>query len=202
MEEELERFVASLAIPADRKAVVLAELSDHVACATEAAKREGQDPEAAGREALGNLEAMRRSLEAVEPAFRISRLHAFVRGVLAGALVAVVIDQGGAVMRDALGALVVIAIAALAAPPRALELLRAELRAPRGRRGLPIGPAIVYGFTVMSTPFVIWIAMIVVRAYGGNMVVDVPWSAMAVMVAVWLVLLVEGIRARLRHAPA
>src|SRR6478735_3674420 len=83
MKDELERFVASLAIPADRKAVVLAELSDHVASAAEAAARDGVDPEAAGRAALGNLEALRRALEAVEPGFRVSRGHAFTRGALA-----------------------------------------------------------------------------------------------------------------------
>ena len=43
MSEELARFVASLAIPEDRKAVVLAELSDHVACARESAARDGRE---------------------------------------------------------------------------------------------------------------------------------------------------------------
>jgi hypothetical protein len=50
----------------------------------------------------------------------------------------------------------------------------------------------------MSAPFVIWIGMIVVRVPA---VLDVPWSAFALMTAVWLVLLVEGIRAR-REAAA
>jgi len=205
MRDEIERFVASLAIPADRKAIVLAELVDHVACATEAAVRAGADPEAAGRAALGNLESMRRSLEAIEPAFRITRWHAIGRGVIAGVAVAIVIDQGGPIMRGIVGALVVIAIAAVLAPPRALDLLRAELRAPRIRgtlgKGLPIGPAITSASNVTSVPFLVWIAMIVVRAIGGVTDVNVPMSAFALMAAVMLILLVEVIRAR-RHVVA
>jgi hypothetical protein len=206
MREEIERFVASLAIPADRKAVVLAELVDHVACASEAAAREGRDAEAAGRAALGNLEALRRSLEAVEPAFHVTRAAALGRGVLASLLVALAVDQGGALAQGALGALVAIAIALVLAPPRALELLRAELRAPRIRgtvgavRGLPIGPALTYAFTVMSGPFVVWIALIVARAYSGVLWLDVPDSAFALLLAVYAVLLVEAVRARRRAA--
>ena len=205
MRDEIEAFVASLAIPADRKAIVIAELVDHVASATEAAVRDGIDPEAAGRAALGNLEALRRSLEAIEPAFRITRWHAIGRGAVAGLLVAILLDQGGPLMMGIVGALVAIAIAAVLAPPRALALLRAELRAPRIRgalgNGIPIGPALAYAYTVMSTPFVVWIAMIVVRALRGMTELDVPLSAFAVMAAVMAVLLVEGIRAR-RHVAA
>src|SRR5438045_7606993 len=87
--DDLERFVASLAIPADRKAIVLAELTDHAASAGEAAARQGLDPDAAARAALGNLEALRRSLEAVEPAFRVSRIDAATRGLVASLLVAI-----------------------------------------------------------------------------------------------------------------
>jgi hypothetical protein len=207
MKQEIERFVASLAIPADRKAIVLAELSDHVTSAAEAAARDGLDPEAAGRAALGNLEALRRSLEAVEPAFRITRTRAMGRAVVASLLVAIAFDQGGTIMRGALGALVAVAIVALFAPPYALDLLRAELRAPRIRgrlgigRGLPIGPALSYALTVVSAPFVVWIALIVQRALVGTTVVDVPLSAFAVMTAVYALLLVEAIRAR-RNAAA
>jgi hypothetical protein len=201
MRDELERFVASLAIPEDRKAVVLAELGDHLACARETAAREGRDPDAAERDALGGLEALRRSLESVEPAFRVSRWHALGRGALAGVLVAVALDQGGALMRGALGAVFALAVVLLLAPPRVLELLRAELRASPVRgtlvSGSPIGPALVYAFTVMSTPFCVWIALIVVRAQSGGTAVDVPWSAFAVMMAVYAVLFVEGVRARL-----
>src|SRR5438105_3945201 len=118
MRDEIERFVASLAIPADRKAIVIAELVDHLTSATEAAGRAGTDPEAAGRAALGDLEVLRRSLEAVEPAFRITRMHAVARGLVAGLLVAVVLDRGGTLMAGALGALVALAIAAACAPPR------------------------------------------------------------------------------------
>jgi hypothetical protein len=149
MKDELERFVASLAIPADRKAIVLAELTDHVLCAMDVAAREGRDLEAAGRAALGNLEALRRSLEAVEPAFRITRRSAWGRGVIASLLIAVSLDQGGTLMRT-VGALVALAVVAICAPPRAFELLRAEFRAPHIRgtlgisRGLPIGPALTY----------------------------------------------------------
>jgi hypothetical protein len=201
MRDEVERFVASLAIPADRKAVVLAELLDHVACAREAATREGRDPEAAGRAALGNLEALRRSLEAIEPAFRITRLHAMARGLVASLLVAVLLDRGGAVMGGALGAVAVLAIAAVLAPPRALELLRAELRAQRVRgtvlaRGVPIGPALAYAFTVTSVPIAVWTGLIFYRVARGATQVDVPLSAFAIVTAVYLVLFVEGIRAR------
>lgn len=206
MRDELERFVASLAIPADRKTVVLAELVDHVACAREAAVREGQDPEAAARAALGNLELLRRSLEAIEPAFKITRLQALVRGVVASLLVAVLLDQGGSLMRGALGALAVLAIAAVFAPPRVLDLLRAELRAQRVRgtvlaKGIPIGPAITYGYTVMSVPILVWIGLIVYRAFNGNTHLEVPGSAFAILVAVYAVLIVEGIRSR-REATA
>src|SRR5579862_60896 len=155
MRDEIEAFVAGLAIPEERKAVVAAELIDHVACARDAAVREGRDPDAAGREALGDLGALRRALEAVEPGFRIGRGQAFVRGVMASALVAVVIAYGGPIMGGVVGALAVIAIAAAFAPPFAA--LRGELRAPRIRgvlgRGRPIGPALTYAFTVWTAPF-------------------------------------------------
>ena len=202
MTDELNRFVASLAIPADRKAVVLAELADHVACASEAAAREGRDPGAAGREALGNLEALRRSLEAIEPAFRTTRRQAMARGIAAGVVVAVVVAHGGSLMAGPVGALVVIAIAVAFAPPRALELLRAELRAPRIRgalglgRGIPIGPVLVYAYCVLAAQSAVWIGMIVVGAFGGVTDFETPPAAFADIGAVYLVLLVEGIRAR------
>jgi hypothetical protein len=107
-----------------------------------------------------------------------------------------VIDQGGAIMAGVLGVLVAIAIAVLVAPPRGLELLRAELRAQRGVRGTPIGPALAYAFTVMSGPFVVWIGLIVQRGLAGDTDLEVPVSAFAVMATVLVVLLVEGIRAR------
>lgn len=206
MRDEIERFVASLAIPADRKAIVLAELADHVACATDAAVRDGLDPHAAARAALGNLEALRRSLEAVEPAFRITKRHAVARGLVAGLVIAIVVDQAGSIMMGAVATLAAIAITAVFAPPRVLDLLRAELRAPRVRgalgiaRGIPIGPAIAYAFTVTSAPFIVWIALIVQRARAGITVVDIPLSAFAVLTAVYLVLLVEGTRARRKAA--
>jgi hypothetical protein len=49
---------------------------------------------------------------------------------------------------------------------------------------------------VISTPFLIWIALIVARAFGGLTTVDTPWCAFSVLAMVYLVLLVEGIRAR------
>ena len=195
MREDLERFVASLRIPADRKAVVLAELTDHVACATEAARREGRDPEAAARAALGDLEALRRSLEAIEPAFRVSRLHAFGRGVAASVIVAILIERAGSMAFGVVPALAVLAIAVAFSPPRTLELLRAEVRAPRA-----IGPAVVYLYTVMAIPMAIWIGMIVVRAFAGDFVVVQPWSAFTLCVAVYLLLFVEMFRARRRAA--
>ena len=200
MREEIERFVASLAIPEDRRLVVKAELIDHVECAIEAARKDGRDPGAAGREALGNLDALRRSLEAVEPAFSVSRLHAFVRGVIASLLVAVVIDLGTTAMAGLLGMITSLAIAVACAPPRSLDMLRGELRARRVRgtvlASVPIGPALTYLFTVLSGPFLVWIAMIVIRAFGGHTVVDAPWSAFSVVSGVYLLLLVEGLRAR------
>jgi len=200
MREDIERFVASLAIPADRKGIVLAELVDHVACARDAAARDGRDPDAAERAALGDLEALRRSLEAIEPAFQTTRRRALGRGLVAGLLVAVVIDQIGFVMGGLVGAVAALAIAVALAPPGGFALLRAELRAPRVRgtlaRGIPIGPAITYAFTVMSTPFIVWMALIVTRALAGVTVVEVPWSAFSLCAAVYAVLLVEGIRAR------
>jgi hypothetical protein len=196
MREDIERFVASLAIPADRKAVVLSELLDHVACAREAAIRDGGDPDAAARAALGNLDALRRSLEAVEPAFHVSRLHAFARAVIAGVLIAVVVDQTFTMMMGMLAAISALAIAVLCAPPRALELLRAELRAPKIRKSVPIGPALTYAFTVMALPFIIWVAMLVVRVRGGLNAFETPWCVTAVPVAIYTTLLIETVRAR------
>jgi hypothetical protein len=203
MREDLDRFVASLAIPEDRKAIVLAELADHVACATEAAVRAGLDPDAAGRAALGDLETLRRSLEAVEPAFRITRRSAFARGLVASLVVAIVVDQGGSIMRGAVGALAVVAIVAVLAPSRVFELLRAELRAPRIRgtlgvaRGVPIGPALTYAFTVISAPFLVWIALIVTRTTAGDTDFETPLSAFAVAAAtVFVLILVEATRSR------
>jgi len=196
MQEELEQFVASLEIPADRKEIILAELLDHVASATEAAKRAGQDPEAAAGAAIGDLQLLRRSLEAIEPAFRITRKHALGRGLVASLLVAIVIDRGGAIMTGFVGALAAIAIVVLLAPPSVLVLLRAELRKPRVGRGIAIGPALVYAITVSSAPFAVWIALIVQRALAGNTTLETPYSAFAVVVAVSALLLVEGMRAR------
>jgi hypothetical protein len=192
---ELAAFVESLRIPADRKVVVLAELSDHLACAL----REGRDP----AEALGDLEALRRSLEAIEPAFRVSRGRALARGAIASLLIAVALDQGGPLMGGVVGAIVALALAALLAPPRALELLRAELRAPKMRGlvfpGIPIGPAATYALTVLVGPYLIWIALIVQRGYAGAHQVDSTWAAFALSTAVWTLFLVEAVRAR-RHA--
>jgi len=207
MEGELEGFVASLAIPADRKAVVLAELADHVACAREAALRDGRDVEVAARDALGNLEALRRALEAIEPGFQISRGMAATRGLVAAGMIAVVIDLGGPLMTGILGWLVAIALAAVCAPPRTLDLLRAELRAaPRRGRVLtdvPIGPALTYAFVVTIVPFAVWITEIGVRAVvAGRTTVDVPTSAFAAVSAVWSVLVVERVRARRARKPA
>jgi hypothetical protein len=202
MQDELARFVASLAIPDDRRDVVLAELADHVASAKEAAVREGRDPDAAGRAALGDLEALRRSLEAIERGFRVTRWHALGRGMLAGLLVALAIDQGGAIMRGAVGALVAAAIAVVLAPPRGLHLLRAELRASRVPgalrliRGVPIGPALTYLFTVLAAPFFVWIPMVVARASHGHTSFQTPWAVFAVPAAITLLIAVEAVRAR------
>jgi hypothetical protein len=49
-------------------------------------------------------------------------------------------------------------------------------------------------FTVLSGPFVVWIAMIAVRAFAGHTEVDAPWSAFSVVTGAWALLLVEGMR--------
>ncbi len=101
-------------------------------------------------------------------------------------------------LRGWLGAVVVVALAI--APPRTLELLRAELRAPRIRgalvRGVPIGPAAAYLYTVIAAPVLVCIPLIVVRAFAGVIDFETPPSAFAVMTAAYALLLVEGIRAR------
>jgi hypothetical protein len=202
--DELDQWVATLSIPAERKAVVLAELLDHAACAAEAAAREGRDPEVAAREAVGNLESLRRSLEAIEPAFGVTRWRATLHGLVAGALIALLIDFQGSTLACVLEAVAALGVAALCAPPRALELLRAELRAPRvrasvglaGAGGVPIGPAVTYAFTVMYASVLVWIGQIVYITLE-NRSFDTPPNAFVVMAAVWLLLLVEGVRARL-----
>jgi len=197
MSEELARFVASLAIPEDRKAVVLAELSDHIACARDAAAREGRDPEAAARAALGDLGALRRSLEAVEPAFRVSRWHALARGAIASLLIGIIIDRIHELWLGSAGALAALVLAVAFAPPRMLELLRAELRVKR----VPIGPALTYLFTIISGPFVVWITLIVERGLvHGVATVHTPWCAFALMSACYLLLAVEVVRTRLQVA--
>jgi len=193
--EELDRFVASLAIPDDRKAIVRAELADHVACAS----RDGNDP----RAALGDLEALRRALEAIESAFRIPRWHAFVRGVVASLLVAFMIDRIGLAFYGIVPALAAIAIAIGFAPPRTLELLRAELRGPRVRgtviSGSRIGPALTYLFTIVSVPIIVWTALIFVNAaVHGVTSFETPLSAFTLVAGVWVIVIVEAIRARRR----
>jgi hypothetical protein len=195
MRDMLERFVASLRIPAERKAVVLEELSDHAASAGEAAKREGRDAEQAARAALGDLTALRRALEAVEPGFALTRVQAFVRGLGAALCVAAVLDLGGQATAGLLGSVAVIGIAALCAPPRLLALLRAEFR-PR----VPVGPAATYVVTVLSVPFMVWTAHIFVRVAAGATRVEVPASAVAFGAAICAVLAVEGVRSRLQKA--
>ena len=217
MRDEIERFVASLQIPAERKAVVLAELLDHAASAAEAARRAGRDDagvEAAVREAMGDLETLRPSYEAAEAGFGVSRAQAFVRGLAASLVIALALDQGAAVLH-ALGmampaartwsagiggAVFAVVIAVAFAPRQLVEMLRGELRAPRVRgrlgNGVPIGAAATYLYTVMTAPFVVWIAMIVVRAFGGMTEVDAPLSAFTLTVPVYALLGVEGLRAR------
>lgn len=217
MRDEIERFVASLQIPAERKAVVLAELLDHAASAGEAARRAGHDEagiEVAVREAIGDLEAQRASFEVAEAGFGVSRRQAFVRGLAAAAIIAVALDQGAAALHacgmamasartwsaGVGGAAFALVIAAVFAPRHLLEMLRGELRVPRVRgrlgSGVPIGAAVTYLYTVMSAPFVVWIAMIVVRAFGGMTEVDAPLAAFTLTVPVYALLLVEGMRAR------
>lgn len=200
MTDELERFVASLAIPAHRKDVVRAELLDHLACAREAAIREGRDPDGAERAALGDLEAMRAALERVESAFRVTRANAFARAIVAATIIAIVVDQLASSWLGIPASLAIFAVAIAAAPPHALALLRAELRGRRVPgivlRGLPIGPATTYVYTVAAAPYVIWIGIIVARVCAGSRTIDVPWSAWPLLVAIHLLLLVEGVRAR------
>lgn len=169
----LAEFVASLRIPDERKEVVLAELTDHVASG-----------------GTLDLEALRGPLEAVEPAFRIPRWQMLVRGIVAGVLVAIVIDQGG-VMYGVIGALVTIAIACVCAPPRTLAMVRRELRVPR----VPIGPALTYLAALYATPFLVWIAMMITRAIlDGTTSFPIPWSAFALATAIVALVAVERVR--------
>jgi hypothetical protein len=197
MADRLEDFVASLSIPPERREVVLAELRDHEASAREHALREGRDADLAAREALGDLEALRRSLEAVEPAFRVTRAQAFTRGVVAAVLVAGLIDRGGALMAGLLGCAIAVAIVIALAPPRTLLMLRGELAAPSipGMlvRGPRIGPALTYLFTVLSGPYVVWVGLIFALR---PVSIDVPLSAWAVAAAVSALLIVETLRRR------
>jgi hypothetical protein len=191
MRDEITRFVATLRIPEPRKAVVLAELLDHEASAREAALRDARDPDAAVREAIGDLEALRRSLEAVEPAFHVSRGAMLARGMAAGGVIAIVVDQLQYVAAGVLAAAITLAIAVLSAPPRIRELLRPEIRDNR------IGPAVVYGYTVLATPFLIWIGMIVVRGFAfGKARVDTPWCAFILVPLVLGTLAFEKLRSR------
>ena len=182
-DDDLEAFVASLRIPDDRKHVVLAELRDHALCAA----RDGRDP----REAIGDREALRRALEAIEPAFRVTRWHAFARGAVAGLVIALLFDQGGPLVRGVLGVFVSIALVAVVAPPRALDLLRAELR-PRQPR---LGPGATYLVAATSAPYLIWIGMILARGETRE-TLHVPWSAFTCAALLWIVVIVEGVRAR------
>lgn len=83
--------------------------------------------------------------------------QALARDLVAALLVAIVIDRGGTITSGVLGGLV--AIVAVVAPSRALDLLRAELRSLRIRtavgfgRGIPVGPVLAYAATVLSVPF-------------------------------------------------
>src|SRR5204863_5127388 len=160
----------------------------------------GRDADAAERAALGELEAMRTALESVEPAFRVTRKAALARAALAGICVAIVVDRIGFLWFGIPATLATLAFAFLAAPPRLLELLRAELRAPRVKglvlSGQPIGAATTYLYTLMATPYLIWIGMIVVRAFGGERVIDVPWAAFTLCFSIWGLVLVEGLRTR------
>lgn len=201
MRAQLSGFVESLAIPAERKPIVLAELVDHVTSAMETAVREGADPELAARAALGDLEALRAQLESVEPAFRFSRPWAIARGIVAALLVAIVVDRTVAMTMLWLGALAALAIVGALAPRRALEMLRAELRGPRVRgrlaeSGIAIGPALAYALVVIAGPPVVWIGLITKHALAGDFLEQTPWSAFVVMAVIGLVIAVEAVRAR------
>jgi hypothetical protein len=70
--QALAAFVASLAIPEERREVVLVELLDHF----DNAARDGIDP------AFGDLGELRARLERVEPAFRFGVVEAIARALL------------------------------------------------------------------------------------------------------------------------
>ena len=192
--EDVAAFVASLAIPEDRRQIVLAELLDHF----DNAIRDGVEP------GLGDLAELRARLENVEPAFRVSRGRAILHGLVAAIGVVVAFGLAG---DSPIGPLAAVAIAALLAPPRALALLRAELRAARVRGafgvggGVPVGPVLTYVFVVMCVPMLVAIAVLIAGGYLG-VAAHVPLSrlprfAMTVL-AVYALLAVEAVRARRR----
>jgi len=80
--DELRRFIAELHIPDDRRALIEAELFDHLDSSVAAAT--GQPPaeaERAALRALGDPEVLRRSLERIEPAFELSPRRATAIGL-------------------------------------------------------------------------------------------------------------------------
>jgi hypothetical protein len=90
---ELRAFVAGLRIPESRRALVELELLDHVESRIASGVAAGEDHAAAEQHAfavLGDPDALRASLERIEPAFEIDPVGAIVRG-LASALVASII---------------------------------------------------------------------------------------------------------------
>ena len=133
---ELERFIADLRIPEDRRRVVEAELFDHLESRLAAEVASGNaDAERTALAALGDPDRLRASLERVETAFALSPRHAILRGAGSAIVVSTVFAILGAMIphEPIAPANLVFAI-----PAAALGAVLLKLLAPRG-----IGAALV-----------------------------------------------------------
>jgi hypothetical protein len=98
---ELRQFLATLQVPESRKVLLEDELLDHLECRIEAELAAGETPADAERnaiEALGDPEALRRSLERVEPAFELHLRTAATRGIFSAGVASVLFGVLGATL--------------------------------------------------------------------------------------------------------
>lgn len=161
--EQLDSFVASLAVPEDRREIVGGELRDHVASAL----AEGASLSIALAQ-LGDPVALRTRLEQVEPAFRFTHRAAFRSSAGAScAVVGAALAAASVPFPEWIPEFLIAAIRGLAplvtllllVPPGLAPLLRAEMRAPKIRASIgffyaiPIGPAFTWNLLLLLLPF-------------------------------------------------